>query len=120
MAENGGRLLAALEKSVTSFEAMADLGTFEEKRKALLRKCDHAYAVAEAGRGYKDNKGREHSNPDAGGMVRCIELAARLLGVLAEAEKRAKDGDGDTRTADIEQVASLLRSVGYEVTKKAA
>lgn len=113
------QLNGALEKAVSSFEAMADLPTFEGKRRALLAKCDHAFQVAETGRNYTDKHGDVHSNPDSGGMVRCVELAARLLGVLAEAEKRARDGEGETRAADMETVASLLRSVGYKVEKAA-
>lgn len=109
-----------LEKQVQSFEAMADMPNFEGKRRALLRKCDEAYEVAKKGRSYVDKMKREHNDPDVGGMIKCIELSARILGILTEAEKRVKDGDGDTRAADIEQIASLLRSVGYEVTKKAA
>jgi hypothetical protein len=119
MAANSGQITGSIERHIHSFEEMADLPAFEDKRKALLRKLDKAFTLAEDGRTYTDKKGETHYNPDSGGMVKCVELAARLLGVLAEAEKRIKDGEGDTRTADIEQVASLLRSVGYKVEKAA-
>lgn len=108
-----------LVKEVRTFEAMADLPNFEDKRRALLKKCDHAYAVAEMGRNYTDKHGEVHANPDAGGMVRCIELAARVLGVLAEAERRAKDGEGETRDVNLDEVAELMRRAGYEVKKAA-
>jgi len=114
-----GQLVGALSKAVTSFEAMADLSTFEERKRALLKKCDHAFVTAEMGRNYTDKNGEVHSNPDAGGMVRCIELAARILGVLAEAERAAKNGDGETRGVEVEQIVSLLRSIGYKVEKAA-
>lgn len=114
-----GSPLGALTKAVDSFEAMADMATFEDKKRALLRKCDHAFQVAETGRNYVDKHGEEHSNPDSGGMVRCIELAARILGVLAEAERAAKNGDGETRGVEIDQLVSLLRSIGYNVEKAA-
>ncbi len=114
-----GSPLGALTKAVDSFEAMADMATFDEKKRALLRKCDHAFQVAETGRNYVDKHGEEHSNPDSGGMVRCIELAARILGVLAEAERAAKNGDGETRGVEIDQLVSLLRSIGYNVEKAA-
>ena len=104
---------------MTSFEAMADLSTFDDRKRALLKKCDHAFEVAEEGRNYTDKRGDLHTNPDAGGMVRCIELAARILGVLAEAERAAKNGDGETRGVEVEQLVSLLRSVGYKVEKAA-
>ena len=106
-----------------SFEAMADLPDFESKRRALLRKCDAAYAIAEQGRSYvKPGKGDKpdelHTQPDSAAMIKCIELAGRFLGVLAEVEKRAKDDD-ERRTADIEQIATLLRGAGYKVEKAA-
>lgn len=114
--------LGVIERGVaalSSFEAMADLPTFEARKRALLRKCDEAYDVAVAGRNYTDKHGELHANPDGSGMVKCIELAARIMGVLSEAEKRAKDGEGETRAADVEQIASLLRSCGYRVEKAA-
>ena len=111
--------IGGLAKAAGSFEAMAHLPGFEEKRRALLRKCDEAYAVAQVGRTYTDSKGVEHWQPDSSAMIKCIELAGRFLGVLAEVEKRAKDDDGAPRPADVEQIASLLRSVGYRVEKAA-
>ena len=41
--------LGVLERQVTSFVEMADLPTFEARKRALLQKCDEAYAVAEVG-----------------------------------------------------------------------
>ncbi len=114
--------LGALERSVAalgSFEAMADLPTFEDRKRALRAKCDETYAVAHEGRNYTDKHGEVHANPDASGMSRCIELAARIMGVLVEAERRAKDGDGDSRQADIDQLIGLIRSIGYKVEKAA-
>jgi hypothetical protein len=98
---------------------MAALPTFEERKRALLKKCDHAFQVSEIGRNYTDKHGEVHANPDSGGMVRCIELAARLMGVLVEAERAAKNGDGETRGVEIEQLVSLLKSIGYSVEKAA-
>jgi len=113
------RRLGALERAVGSFEAMAGLATFEEKRRSLLGKVDEVYDLAETGRNYEDKNGIEHRQPDSSGMVKCVELAARLLGVLAEAERRAKDGDGETREADIETVIQQLQKLGYSVKKAA-
>jgi hypothetical protein len=111
--------LGVLERKVVSFAEMAGLPNFEQRKRALLEKCDDAYAIAEVGRNYTDKSGNPHNDPDCSGMVKCIELAARIMGVLAEAEKRAKDGEGETRAADVEQIASLLRSCGYRVEKAA-
>lgn len=98
---------------------MADLPGFEEKRRSLLRKCDDAYAVAEKGRSYVDKNGAEHSQPDSAAMIKCIELAGRFLGVLAEVERRAKDDPGGTALEDLEEVAKLMRLAGYVVQKAA-
>jgi hypothetical protein len=106
-------------KEVLRFEQMADLPTFEDKRRQLLRKCDYAFEVAETGRNYVDKHGEEHRNPDTGGMTRLIELAARVLGVLAEADRRAKDGEGETREVNLDEVAELMRRAGYKVQKAA-
>jgi len=114
-----GQLLGALKVAVDSFESLADMTNFQDKRRLLLRKCDHTLRVAETGRNYTDKHGEVHANPDAGGMVRCVELAARLSGVLAEAEQKAKNGDGETRGVEIEQLVSLLKSIGYRVEKAA-
>lgn len=111
--------LGKLTAQVNSFESMADLPGFAEKQKALLRKCDAAYAIAQIGRSYTDKAGEHHSQPDSSAMIKCIELAARLLGILTEAEKRAREGEGDTVRADIEYIAGLLRSAGYDVKKAA-
>ncbi len=111
--------LGVLERQVTSFVEMADLPTFEARKRALLQKCDEAYAVAEVGRGRTTKTGNEINDPDCGGMIKCIELAARIMGVLTEAERRAKDGDGDSRAADLEEVAKLMRLAGYVVSKAA-
>jgi len=108
-----------LVKAVSKFEEMADLANFEDKRKALLKKCDHAYEIAETGRNYVDKHGQEHSNPDAGGMVRCIELAARVLGVLAEAERRANAGGEGTAEVTEDVLVEMMRKLGYEVKKAA-
>jgi hypothetical protein len=108
-----------LVKQVMRFEQMADLPNFEDKRRALLSKLDEAYATAETGRNYIDKNDIEHRNPDAGGMVRCVELAARVLGVLTEADRRAKDGDSETRDVNLDEVAELMRRAGYEVKKAA-
>jgi len=120
---NGTRkALGVLERQVAalgSFEAMADLATFEERKRALLAKCDETYGTARSGRNYTDKHGAVHENPDASGMARCIELAARIMGVLTEAERRAKDGDGDTVKADIAYLVDLLKSIGYKVEKAA-
>lgn len=114
-----GPHIGSITKDVLRFEQMADLTNFEDKRRAILRKCDHAYDVAETGRNYTDKYGEEHRNPDTGGMARLIELAARVLGVLAEAERRAKDGEGETREVNLDEVAELMRRAGYEVKKAA-
>lgn len=119
MNNNARGKLGVLERQVTTFEAMADLATHEERKRALLKKCDQAWDVSETGRNYTDKHGEVHSNPDAGGMVRCIELAARIMGVLSEAEKRAKDGEGDTRETDIRTIIKLVESCGYKVEKAA-
>ena len=111
--------LGNLEINVMSFAEMADLPNFEAKRRALMLRCEEVFQIAKQGRTYIDKKGIKHIQPDAGAMNKAIELSARLLGVLSEADKRVKDGDEDSRAADIEQVASLLRSVGY-IVKKAA
>lgn len=114
------QLIGTLSRSVDKFVDMADLPTFEERKKALLAKCDQAYAVAQVGRGRTVEKGDkvvQLFDPDTGGMVKCIELAARLMGVLAEAERRAKDGEGESRGVEIEQLISLIRSIGYRVEK---
>jgi hypothetical protein len=111
--------LGVLERQVTSFASMADLPTYEDRKRALLGKCDEAYDTAKSGRNYTDKHGEVHANPDGSGMVRCIELAARIMGVLTEAERRAKDGDGDSRAADLEEVAKLMRLAGYLVAKAA-
>lgn len=113
------QLLGAVSRAVETFAQMADLATHEERKRALLAKCDKVWVVAETGRNYTDKHGEVHANPDSAGMAKCIELAARLMGVLVESEKRAREGDGDTRAADVEQIASLLRSVGYRVEKAA-
>lgn len=113
-------MIGSLVRSVDKFVDMADLPTFEERKKALLAKCDQAYAVAQVGRGRTIEKGEQVTqllDPDTGGMVKCIELAARLMGVLAEADQRAKNGDGESRGVEIEQLISLLRSIGYHVEK---
>lgn len=111
--------LGAIQKAAISFEAMADLGSFAEKQRALLRKVDEVFAVAKVGRNYVDKHGAEHSQPDASAMGKCVDLGARILGVLTEAEKRAKESDEAPRAVDIEQVANLLRSVGYKVERAA-
>ena len=118
MAADARTRIGKLSAMAGSFEAMADLPDFESKRRALLRKCDAAYAIAEQGRSYVDKQGEQHSQPDSAAMIKCIELAGRFLGVLAEVEKRAKDDD-ERRTADIEQIATLLRGAGYRVEKAA-
>jgi len=114
--------LGSITRSVDSFLAMAELPTFEERKKALLGKLDDAYRVAEKGRGrivHKPDSDVELFDPDVGGMVKCIELAARLMGVLTEAEQKAKSGDGETRGVEIDQLVSLLKSIGYKVEKAA-
>lgn len=111
--------IGALTRAAGSFEAMADMPSFEDKRRALLKKCDAAYAVAEVGRSYVDKNGEEHSQPDSAAMIKCIELAGRFLGVLAEIDKRAREDDGPVRGVEIDQIVSLLRSVGYKVEKAA-
>jgi hypothetical protein len=98
---------------------MADLPDFESRKRALLKKCDEAYALGEAGRSYVDKHGEKHSQPDVAACIKCIELAARIMGVLAEAEKRVKLADDEQRAVDIETVANLLRGVGYRVEKAA-
>ena len=110
-----GQKLGNLVQAVASFESMADLVTHEERKKALLKKCDEVWHIAAAGR--ISQRGKEI--PDCAAMNKTIELAARLLGVMAEAEKRAKDGEGETSKADIEYIAGLLRSAGYDVKKAA-
>ena len=109
--------LGALTKRVDTFEAMANLPGFAEKQRALLRKVDEVFAVAKVGRNYVDKHGAEHSQPDASAMGKCVDIGARILGVLAEAEKRVKAGDQEQQAVDIEQIAGLLRSVGYRVEK---
>jgi hypothetical protein len=111
--------LGALTKAAISFEAMCDLPDFESKRRALMRKNDEVFAVAKAGRSYVDKKGELHSQPDAAAMSKCVELGARLLGVLAEIDKRAKDDPGGTALEDLEEVAKLMRLAGYVVQKAA-
>lgn len=98
---------------------MADLPDFSSRQRALLKKCDEAYAIAEKGRSYvKPGKGDKpdelHSQPDSAAMIKCIELAARLLGVIAEAEKVAKS-DENMRDVGVQQLLALLRSLGYTI-----
>ena len=112
--------LGALTKAAISFEEMCDLPDFESKRRALMRKNDEVFVVAKAGRSYVDKKGELHSQPDAAAMSKCVELGARLLGVIAEVEKRAKAADGESQEVDIMTIIRLIESIGYEVTKKAA
>jgi hypothetical protein len=117
-----GSPLGSITQSVSSFLAMADLATHDERKRALLGKLDGAYKLAERGRGrvvHKPDSDVELFDPDTGGMVKCIELAARLMGVLAESERAAKNGDGETRGVEIDQLVSLLKSIGYRVEKAA-
>ena len=108
-----------LAAQVMRFEAMADLPNFEEKRRALLKKLDEVYDVAKTGRNYVDKNDIEHCNPDAGGMVRSVELAARVLGVLTEAERRANAGGENTVDVTEEVLVEMMRKIGYEVKKVA-
>lgn len=57
--------------------------------------------------------------PEYATMLKCVELATKLWGLQAEADKSVREGDGDTVRADIEYIAGLLRSAGYEVKKAA-
>ena len=91
----------------------------DNRRRQLLGRAQEVYTLAhEQTRVLKD--GTETASPDYHAMVKCVELSANLLGVIADATRRAAKPDEDEkRTADIEQVAALLRSVGYNVTKAA-
>lgn len=111
--------LGVIESMTRRFEEMADLATFEQRKRALLAKCDVAWDIAEKGRGRVTKTGNEINDPDCSAMIKCIELAARIMGVLSESERRAKEGEGETRQADIEQIVSLVRSCGYKVEKAA-
>lgn len=113
--------LGTIERLTLRFEQMADLPTFEDRKRALLAKCDTAWDIAEKGRGRTTKTGNEISDPDCSAMIKCIELAARIMGVLSEAEKKIRDGEGDTRVADIDQLANLLESTKrYKVVKLVA
>lgn len=114
---NASKQWAILSKQVKGFEAMADMPDLGTRQRALLRRCDELYAIAEIGRSYTDKHGEEHSQPDSHTMLKCTELAARLLGVITEAEKNAKREDGDSRGVEIHQLVSLLRSMGYEIAE---
>ncbi len=98
---------------------MADLGSHDERKRALLTKCDAIWAIAEVGRSYVDKQGELHSQPDASALCKVTELAARLMGVMAESEKLAKESDGETKPVEIEQLVGFMRSIGYKVEKAA-
>lgn len=89
------------------------------RRKQLLGRCQEVYELAHGQkRVLKD--GTESDSPDYHAMVKVVELSANLLGVIADATRRVnKPEDQEQRAADIEQIAGLLRSVGYDVTKAA-
>lgn len=58
-------------------------------------------------------------NPDRATMLKCVEFASRLWGLQADAEQAARREDGEARGVEIEQLLSLIRSLGYEVKKAA-
>jgi hypothetical protein len=101
-----------------SFADMGRLGNFEEKRGALLARVDEIYAIAQK-RGRITAKGDEILDPDCHSMVKCVEVGAKLLGVMAEAEAKAKKDSG-AEPVPIVALIEMFEAAGYEVKKKAA
>lgn len=105
-------------QQMLSFAAVAKLSTLEERREHMLMRCQEIYETAQS-RDRNTQSGKV-SDPDSHAMVKCVELACKLLGVTAEVEQRIRRGEQDTTTVPVEQVAELLEAAGYEVKKRAA
>lgn len=109
----------ATRLGLLDFAAVGKLGSMEEKREQMLGRCQEIYEGAH-GKTYTNRGGVEIPDPDWPGMTRALDLACNLMGLVADANRKAqKPDDDERRTADIEQVAALLRTAGYSVEKAA-
>jgi hypothetical protein len=109
----------ATKLGLLSFDQVNRLGTIEEKREQILARCQQVYELAH-GKQRMLKGGDTCPDPDYHAMVKCLELTANLMGLQADATRRVnKPEESERRAMDIEQVAALMRSVGYEVKKVA-
>jgi hypothetical protein len=100
---------SATAAGLLSFAEVADLPTKDGKRKQMLMRCQEIYDTAGA-RERQSGKGAAFSDPDCHAQTKCIELASRLMNLFSE-----EQGEGERREADIQQIAQLFRSMGWEL-----
>ena len=96
------------------FRNVNGLATREAKREQMLARCQEIYERADQ-RERQSGKGAAFADPDCHAMVKCVELSAKLMGLFKDDES-----ESDRRETDIAAIATLLRSVGYDVVKKVA
>ena len=115
-----GKIAAVASKlKLMDFDQVNKLGTLEEKREQLLGRCQEIYAAAHD-RQRMLKGGDTTPDPDYHGMVKCVELTANLMGLIADATRKVnKPDEAERRQIDIEEVARMMRSIGYKVEKAA-
>lgn len=98
------------------FAHVSRLPNLEQRREQMLGRLQEIYGIAESRT--RLGKHGDIVDPDCHAMIKAIELSCSLMGMQGEVERKLKQQQ-DPVNADVEYVASMLRSCGYSVEKAA-